>query len=124
MAHFQLIDPDNPTALVGQLSKQGSGSFYVKPTSKNTTSLPMNGKAIVDILGREHIHHQRQQHEPTQTLPITPGYPHYEHHIQGTPYARTDPSSACCLFYPILQTFHVLPMSKVHRGNIVSNPYL
>lgn len=73
MAHFQLIDPDNPTALVGQLSKQGPGSFYVKPTSKNETALPINGKAIVDILGKKVnislVHRVKEEEDPEPSVP-------------------------------------------------------
>lgn len=73
MAHFQLIDPDNPTALVGQLSKQGPGSFYIKPTSKNDTLLPINGKAVVDILGKKVnislVHRVKEEEDPEPSVP-------------------------------------------------------
>ena len=72
MAHFQLIDPDNPTSMVGKISKQGPGSFYVKPVSKNESNVPITGKAIVDIMGKKAnislIHRNREGDDPEPSV--------------------------------------------------------
>lgn len=73
MPHFQLIDPSNPTSLVSKISKQGPGSFYVKPTSKNNGLVPINGKAIVDILGKKVnislVHKEKEGDDPEPSVP-------------------------------------------------------
>lgn len=73
MAHFQLIDPINPTTMVGKLSKQGPGSFYVKPVSKNESNIPIPGKAIVDIMGKKSnitlLHKTKEGPDPEPSIP-------------------------------------------------------
>ena len=62
--------------------------------------------AVIDILRRECIHYERQQHEPTQALPVAPGNPHHKRHIQRTPHTRANPSATRHFLYPIFQTIH------------------
>lgn len=73
MPHFQLIDPNNPTSMVSQITKQGRGSFYVKPTAKNNTLLPINGRATVDILGKkvniQLLHKVKDDEDPEPSVP-------------------------------------------------------
>lgn len=73
MPHFQLIDPNNPTSMVSQITKQGRGSFYVKPTAKNNTLLPINGRATVDILGKKVnialLHKVKDDEDPEPSVP-------------------------------------------------------